>query len=220
MAKLDEKMSSMAEQVLRRGLTEDEKDEIYRISDAMGMGNVQSFLYLLMVFKLHEDVMREQFERFAALEERMNGKFAEMGVLAERIDGTLKTSIEKILGDSAARIASGMGEEIASGAEETLASFGEYRSLRGQTVLVCFLCVISALAYWLGTSNALRVVPPGSAAEALLLLPAGWCVFFCGTTYTFFWAGDHWGRIKKTRLYKILLGTQAFFLLTLALSLL
>jgi hypothetical protein len=56
--------------------------------------------------------------------------------------------------------------------------------------------------------------------QALLLLPAGWCVFFCGTTYTFFWAGDHWGRIKKTRLYKILLGTQAFFLLALALSLL
>jgi hypothetical protein len=35
MASLDEKMSSMAELVLKRHLSEDEKNEIFRISDAM-----------------------------------------------------------------------------------------------------------------------------------------------------------------------------------------
>jgi hypothetical protein len=220
MATLDEKMTAMAEQVLNRSLSEGEKNEIYRISDAMGMTNVQSFLYLLMVFKLHEDVTRRQLENLASLEERLNAKFDEMGELAGRIDNTLKTSIDRILTDGAKRIGADMGDAVKEKAAETLASFGEYRSLRGQTILVCFLCVTGALAYWLGAGNALRVVPPGTAIEALMFLPAGWCVFFCGATYTFLWAGDHWGRIKKTRLYKTLLGLQAFFLLILAMSLL
>lgn len=220
MASLDDKMSAMAERVLKRSLSEEEKNEIYRISDAMGMSNVQSFLYLIMVFKLHEDVMKRQFENLAALERKLNEKFAEIGALSERIDGTLKVSVGKILGDAASRIGEDMGKAMTESAGETLGAFGEYHTLRGQTVLICFLCVTTALAYALGAGNALRVVPPGSALEALMLLPAGWCVFFCGVTYTFLWAGDHWGKIKKTRLYKTLLGLQVFFLLLLAVSLL
>jgi hypothetical protein len=66
----------------------------------------------------------------------------------------------------------------------------------------------------------LNIVPGGSTLEVLLFLPAGWSVFFCGATYTFLWAGDHWNRVKKTTLYKILLGTQVFFLMILFLALL
>jgi hypothetical protein len=46
MPTLDEKMSLMAELVLKRQLSEEEKNEIFRISDAMGMANVQSFLHI------------------------------------------------------------------------------------------------------------------------------------------------------------------------------
>jgi hypothetical protein len=220
MTKPDGKITALAGEILKRPLSGEEELEIYRIADAVGMRDIQSFLYLLLVFKLHEDTMKGQFEKLASLEERLNEKFARMGELSGRIDGTLKTSVDKILTDGAKRIGEDMGNAVKEKAAETLASFGEYRSLRGQTMLVCFLCVTSAIAYWLGAVNALRVVPPESALEALLLLPAGWCVFFCGATYTFLWAGDHWGRIKKTRLYKTLLGLQVFFLLILAASLL
>ncbi len=41
MSSLDAKMSQIAEQVLKRPLTEEEQLEIYKISDVMGMTNVQ-----------------------------------------------------------------------------------------------------------------------------------------------------------------------------------
>ena len=206
MTTLDEKTSLAAEQILKRPLNDEERFEIYRIADILGMKDVQSFLHLLLVFKLHENTMKENFAEISALE--------------NKIQDTLEYSIERILGEGAARIGANMGEDIADGARKVLTSFGEYHSLRGQTILVCFICLISSLAYWLGASNFLNIVPSGGAFEALLFLPAGWSVFFCGATYSFFWVGDHWGRIKRTKLYKTLLGLQVFFLLVLALSLL
>jgi hypothetical protein len=56
--------------------------------------------------------------------------------------------------------------------------------------------------------------------KALLFLPAGWSVFFCGAACAFLWAGDNWDRVKKTALYKIFLGLQVFLLSALALTLL
>jgi len=206
MPNLDEKISLAAELILKRPLNDEERFEIYRIADVLGMKDVQSFLHLLLVFKLHENTMNE--------------KFAEMAVLEKRILGTLESSIERILGEGAARIGANMGETITNGARETLTSLGEYHTLRGQTILVCFICLTSSLAYWLGANNFLSTVSPGGALEAFLFLPAGWSVFFCGATYTFLWAGDHWGRIKKTKLYRTFLGLQIFFLLLLALNLL
>jgi hypothetical protein len=164
--------------------------------------------------------MKRQFENLMSFEGRLDEKFAEMGALSERIDGTLKSSVEKILGDGAARIGAGMGDEIAAGAREILTPFGEYHALRGQTILVCFICVISAIAYRFGEARVLNAAPHGGAFEAFLFLPAGWSVFFCGTTYSFLWAGDHWGRIKKKTLYKIILGVQLFLLSMLAMALL
>jgi hypothetical protein len=143
-----------------------------------------------------------------------------MGALSARIDETLTGSIERILGDGAARIGADMGEEIAERAEGVLTSFGEYHALRGRTILAGFLCVTFALAYRLGALDVLSAAPRGSVLEAFLFLPAGWSVFFCGATYTFLWAGDHWKAIKRKTLYKTLFGAQVFFLSLLALALL
>jgi hypothetical protein len=131
MGSLDEKMSSMAELVLKRRLSEDEKNEIYRISDAMGMANVQSFLHLLMVFKLHEDATREQFGKLESLEARLNERFDEMGVLSAKIDKTLEASIGRILGDGAREIGRDMGDYIAEQAKESLGARDDYQFLRG-----------------------------------------------------------------------------------------
>jgi hypothetical protein len=206
MPNLDEKVSAAAEQLLKRQLTDEERLEIYRISDVLGMKDVQSFLHLILVFKLHEDTMREGFGELAALEKKIND--------------TLENSIERVLGDGAARIGADMGGAVAAGAKKTLTSFGEYHSIRGQVILACFICVISSLAYWLGTANVLRLVPEGGTLEALLFLPGGWSVFFGGTTYTFLWIGDHWDLIRKTALFKIILGLQILVWSILALTLL
>jgi hypothetical protein len=220
MTNLDEKMSALAEQVLKRPLSDEEQLEIYRISDAVGMRDVQSFLHLLLVFKLHEDSMKRQFDELVPLESRLNGKFAEITALESKINGTLESSIERVLGEGARKIGQDMGDTIVTRAEGALTTVGEYHSLRGQTLIVCFTCMISALAYWLGTGNMLESVSSGGTLEAFLFLPAGWCVFFCGAFYSLLWACDHWHRIKKTTIYKTLMGLQVFFLLLLVLMLL
>jgi hypothetical protein len=220
MTKSDGKITALAEEILKRPLSGEEELEIYRISDTVGMRDVQSFLYLLLVFKLHEDTMKRQFEQIVSLESRLNGKFDEMGALSARIDDTLAGSVERILGDGAARIGADMGDEIAEKTSKILTSFGEYYILRGRTILVGFLCVTFALAYRLGELGVLNAAPHGSTLEAFLFLPAGWSVFFCGATFTFLWAGDHWRTIKKRALYKTLFGVQMFFLSLLALALL
>jgi hypothetical protein len=206
MPRLEETMSVLAERVLKRSMTREEMDEIYRISDAVGMRDVQSFLHLLLVFKLHEDTMKKQFDEMAALE--------------RKIHETLESSIEKILGEGGRRIGADMGDEIASRAERVLVSVEDYHSLRGQTLIVCFFWVVSAFAYWLGTGDALRFIAKGGIMEALLFLPAGWCVFLCGAAHTFLWVGDHWKQIKRTLLFRILLVVQIFFLLAVVLTLL
>ena len=216
MSSLDTKMSQIAEQVLKRPLTEDEQLEIYKISDVMGMANVQSFLYQLLVFKLHEDTMKTQFGELARFESRLNEKFEAMAALESKIHETLENSVERILGEGARRIGEDMGDTIADRAEHVLTAVAEYHSIRGQTIIICFICIITSLAYWLGSGNVLKWLPAGGPLEALLFLPAGWCVFLCGVTYTFFWIGDHWKRIKRTMLCKTLLGLQLFSLAWLA----
>jgi hypothetical protein len=172
------------------------------------------------VFKLHEDAMRGQLESLAQLKSDMSEKFNEMGVLSEKINETFERSIKQILGEGAARIGADMGDAIADGAREALTATGEYHSLRGQIMLLCFLCVVSSLAYWMGAAGFLESVSPGGRLEAILFLPAGWCVFFSGATYTFLWVGDHWGRIRKTALFKAFLGAQISCLALLAAALL
>jgi hypothetical protein len=206
MALLDEKTSRAAEQILRRSLSDEERSEIHRIADALGMKDVQSFLHLLLVFKLHEETMKE--------------KFAEIAELEKKINETLENSIRKILRDGTERIGAELGDSVVSRAENVLASVREYASLRGQTLVVCFFWVTSAFAYWIGAGNVLRHVPSDSALETLLFLPAGWGIFFCGSFYSMLWACDHWKEIKRKTVFKAVLGVQIFFLLLIVLVLL
>jgi ElaB/YqjD/DUF883 family membrane-anchored ribosome-binding protein len=217
---LDEKMSSMAESVLKRSLSEDEKNEILRISDAVGMRDVQSFLHLLMVFKLHEDVTRGQFDKLESLKERLDEKFREMSELSENITKTLERSIERILGDGAREIGRDMGTHIAEGAKEALGARDDYQSLRGQICVVCMLSFVAAVAYRLGMINAVGADGGYIALDSLFLLPAGWWVFFCCSLYTFMWAYDHWKLVKKSAFHKGILAVQCLILAALILSIL
>jgi hypothetical protein len=220
MPTLDEKMSSMAELVLKRCLSEDEKNEIFRISDAMGMANVQSFLHLLMVFKLHEDVTHGQFEKLASLKERFDEQFEEMSKLSRNIAETIERSIGRVLSDGAREIGRDMGVHIAEGAKEALGARDDYQSLRGQVCVVCLLSFIAAVAYRLGTINAVGSAAYSTALDSLFLLPAGWWAFSCCSLYTFMWAYDHWKLVKKSALHKGILTVQCLILAALILSIL
>jgi hypothetical protein len=217
MADFDDALSGAASAILKRKLSDDERREFRELADTIGMGSVEDYLYMLMVFKRNEDRITG---KIASFENCLAERFGEMSALEKKINETLESSIDRVLGEGATRIGADMGEKIAASAEQTLTSLGEYRFVRGQIILACFTCVISALAYWLGAAGFLESVSSEGALRGLLFLPAGWCVFFCGAAHTFFWVGDNWGRIKRTTLYKTFLGVQAFLLLMLAISLL
>jgi hypothetical protein len=202
MPTIDEKLSLAGELILKRPFSEEEQLEIYRIANVLGMKDVQSFLHLLLVFKLHEQTMKDEFSKIASLEKKINE--------------TLESSIDRVLGEGASRIGADIGDKIAWNAKGLLTSYGEYSSIRGQTILVCFCFVITTAAYWLGTVGFLESVSRGGALEGLLFLPAGWSIFYCGSLYTILWVGDHWGMIRRTVLYKIFLGVQIFLLLAIA----
>jgi hypothetical protein len=187
MPNLDEKMSALAETVLKRPLSEEEELDIYKISDAMGMTNVQSFLYLLLVFKLHEDTLNKIFEDMAAL--------------SVKIDGTLEESIERILGDGAQKIGHDMGDYIADGAKEVLGARDEYHLLRGQVLVVCLISILATLAYWLGYAKVLNFGDSAGPLGILLTLPSGWIAFVCCSLYTYMWGFDHWKQVKKSLYY-------------------
>jgi len=213
MGQFSEKLSSVAELVLKRQLSEEEELEIYKISDVLGMGNVQSFLHQILVFKMHEDTMKKQFEQLALLEKRLDEKFIEMGTLAGRIDGTLKASVENILGDGAAKIGQDMGAYIAEKAKETLGTRDDYQFLRGQLCIICLIGVLATAAYWLGTANALDAVYANQATGALdvlFMLPAGWWILYSWSLCTFMWAYDHWKLLKKSSFHKFLFALQCF----------
>ncbi|MDR2523005.1 MAG: hypothetical protein LBC93_04820 [Synergistaceae bacterium] len=237
---LSAKISELANVLLRRRLTSEEQYEIYQIADVLGMRDVHSFLYLLLIFKLHEDVMDKKFKgfdkvfndmarQFSLHENAMEEKFRELSEIEERINETLNKTLEravnKVLEEGTQRIGADMGDAIIVRAEELLTSVAKYHSLRAQTVLVCFICIVSVLAYSLGSGDILQYIPSGVGGvggilEAFLFLPGGWSVFFCGVTYTFLWVSDHQKHIKKTLFHKILLVLQVVGLLVLALRLL
>jgi hypothetical protein len=213
MPDFDSALDGAASAILKRPLTDGERMEFRGLADTIGMGSVEDYLYMLMVFKRSEDRINAGLAEFR---DGLGKRFDEMSELEKKINGTLEGAIERALGEGAGRIGAEMGESIAAQAEETLASYGEYRSVRGQVMLACLTCLTAAVSYWLGAAGFLESVQPGGGMEALLFLPAGWCVFFSGAAYTFLWAGDHWGRIKGAALYKALLGVQILLLSALA----
>lgn len=226
MGHFSEKLSFVAELVLKRQLSEEEELEIYKISDVLGMGNVQSFLHQILVFKMHEDKMKKQFEQLTLLEDRLNEKFADMSTLAGRIDGTLRESVESILGDGAEKIGQNMGVYIAEKAKETLGARDDYQFLRGQLCIICMVGVLASAAYWLGTLNTFGTIHTNPATEvfggigALFMLPAGWWIFFSWSLCTFMWAYDHWKLVKKSSFHKSLFALQCLVTLALLIFLL
>ena len=211
MTHLGEKVSSVAEIVLKRPLSEDEELEIYKISDALGMGNVQSFLHQILVFKMHEDTMKKQFEQLALFENRLDEKFAEMGTLTCRINDTLTASVENILGDGAAKVGQDIGAYIAEEAKETLGARDDYQFLIGQLRIICVIGILATVAYWLGTVDALGTLHANQATggiDVLFMLPAGWWIFFSWSLCTFMWSYDHWKLVKKSSFHKSLFALQ------------
>ena len=217
MADFETALKGAASAVLKRELTDEERAEFRDLADTLGMGSVEDYLYMLMIFKRNEDRINGKLDAF---ENAIDGKLDAIAELEKKINETLERSITRILKEGAAKIGAEMGEHVAADAKGVLSAFGEYHSIRGQITLVCLICVISAIAYWLGAAGFLESLAPDGRLEAILLLPAGWCVFLGGAAYTFLWVGDHWGAIKKSALYKILLGAQILCLVLLAAALL
>lgn len=203
---------------MKRPLTEDEKLGMYKIADAMGMKDVQSFLHQLLVFKMQEDTLGKQFENLNAFEDRLNEKIQELASLETRIYETLDAAVSRILSEGATRIGADMGSEIAAQTKSIFSAVGAYHSLKGQIIVACAICGSTVLGYFLGWKDVLRLIPGGSVLQTLLYFPAGWCFFLCGATYTFLWIGDNWYEIKRKKWYKALLGGQIIALLLLLLA--
>jgi hypothetical protein len=200
MAALDEKTVLAAEQLLKRPLTDEEKFEIYRISDIFGMKDVQSFLHLILVFKLHEATMHKKFDEMAALE--------------NKLQSTLENSVERILGEGAARIGADMGESIAYRSKEIMSSVKEFHVIRGHIVAMSITGILAALAYWLGYSGGgINMNELGGPFMGVLLMPAGWCVLISMMTYMYCWGFDNWSDIKDSWLYKCLLALQVIIMI-------
>lgn len=210
---LDAKMSHLAEQVLNRALTKEESHQIYKIADAMGMKDVQSFLHQLLVFKMHEDTLKKQFDSLGSLEERLNERFNEMASLEAGITDTLESVVTRILSEGAEKIGSNMGNEIAAQTKGIFSAVGSYHMLKGRILAACGIYVAGALGYFLGAEGILHLAPNVGALKKLLFLPAGWCLILCGAAYTFLWIGDNWYQIKTKKWYKAFLAAQIIALL-------
>jgi hypothetical protein len=131
---------------LKRDLTESERVEFLELAGAIGMGNVEDFLYMLMVFKRNEDKVDGTL---ASFRDEMKARFDEMTTLEQNIRGTLESSISRVLGDGAREIGRDMGSEIAESAKDVLSSTKEFHFIRGQTFVAgldhcSFCCVILA----------------------------------------------------------------------------
>jgi hypothetical protein len=198
MPRLDGKISSIAEQILKRPLSDEEELEIFRISNAVGMKDVQSFLHLLLVFKLHEDTMK--------------GKFDEIAVLEKNIRETLESSIRKILFDGTERIGAEVGRDIAANASGILSSFKEFHVIRGYIATASVTGIVATLAYWFGVSGAFKTDGIEGPLGNVLLLPAGWWMLFSFAAYGYFWFFDHWKQVKKSVFYKSLLILQTLII--------
>jgi hypothetical protein len=212
MADFNEALKTASLAILKRDLTGDEKAEFLELGGALGMDNVEDYLYMLMVFKRNEDRVNDKLTSF---EDTLGAKFDELAVIEKKINDTLENSIERVLGDGAARIGMNMGDHIAERAKEALGARDDYQFLRGQVCIVCAMGIFTTLAYWMGSENALRTDPFMGPLEVLFTFSAGWWAFFCCVLYTFMWAYDHWKLVKKSPLHRSILALQGLILLTL-----
>jgi hypothetical protein len=220
MPSLDGRIKDISEQVLKRPLTDEEELEMLRISEVMGMSNVQSFLFLLLVFKLHEDATRKQIKELSLLKDEMKEKFDELGALYERVDAKLQNSIERILGEGAREIGRDVGTHVAEGAKEILGVNGDYHFLRGQVWTVFLMSVFATVSYWLGAAKVFSAGQGAGTLDTLANLPSGWIAFVCGSMYAYMWGWDHWDKVRGSLYYKAVLAMIAVVLVMIAVYLL
>jgi hypothetical protein len=217
MSDFDRALKDAASAILKRELTDEERMEFRDLSDTLGMGSVEDYLYMLMIFKRNEDRISEKLGSFG---EEIGKRFGEMAALSEKIDETLDSSIRKILGEGAREIGRDMGEHVAEGAKEILRESGDYHFLRGQVWVVFCLSLLAAISYWLGSANVLKAAGNSNPMDILMGLPSGWLAFICGSVYAYMWSWDHWKLVKGSAYYKLISALQVFLTLCLLVFLL
>jgi hypothetical protein len=62
MAGFENSLRTASKAILKRDLTEAERVEFLELAGAIGMNNVEDFLYMLMVFKRNEDKLNRRFD--------------------------------------------------------------------------------------------------------------------------------------------------------------
>ena len=217
MADFENTLRAASQAILKRELTENERIEFLELAGAIGMGSVQDYLYMLMIFKRNEDRITGQMVSF---KKEMKARFDEMGVLEKKIDATLGTTLADMLGKGAEKIGYAMGRDIESSAKEILKKNGDYHFLRGQVLTVCVVALMATLGYWFGSIDVFEIGNGRSFFRAFLWFPAGGLAFICGAIYTFAWYLDHEGRIGMFPTYMIKFTLQVLILLVLLLRVL
>ena len=191
MSDFNKSLKTVALTILRRELKEEERMEFLELGAALGMNNVEDYLYILMIFKRHSDIMEKKFDELSALE--------------RRISDTLEYSIHKILGEGAARIGTGMGETIAERSKELMTSVKEFYTLRGSIVAITVTGLLAAMAYWLGISGVVIMDEIDLSFRSVFYLQAGYWMFLSMSMYTYCWCCDNWNLVKYSPLYKCIL---------------
>jgi hypothetical protein len=212
MAGFENSLRTASTAILKRELTESERVEFLELAGAIGMNNVEDYLYMLMVFKRNEDRVNGVI---AGFRDEMDTRFDEMGELERKINGTLESSISRVLGDGAREIGRDMAGHIAEETKGVLAESEEFHFLRGQMWMVCLITLLMTTAYWLGTMNVFQTSGGITFIDALFMLPAGGVAFLCAFFCTVMWAFDHWRWVKKYISYKVVLSLQVLVLLAL-----
>jgi hypothetical protein len=196
---------------LKRELTDSERIEFLELAGAIGMGNVEDYLYMLMVFKRNEDRVNGVI---AGFKDRMEARFDEMSALKRKIDDKLEGTISKILGDGAKEIGRDMGNRIAESAKDVLKGHEEFHYAKGQVAVVGVILMLS-VAYLLGAVYGFGDRGNGDFFDILLRFPAGHIVLVCGFAYTVMWCFDHWKLVKNDVFCKVRLVLQVLVLLAL-----
>jgi hypothetical protein len=199
MAGFDDTLRAASLAVLKRELTENERIEFLDLAGAIGMNNVQDYLYMLMVFKRNEDNVRYTLNNFS---DKIEARFDETAALERNIRDTLESSIFRVLGDGAREIGRDMGSEIATAAKDSLREYEQFHCLRGQFAIMGFVVSIATAAYWLGSQFRFDQIGNESFFSYLLNLRSGLVLFLCAFGYAYFWSVDHWKLIKKDWLYR------------------
>ena len=94
MTNFEDRLQEVSRAILRRELTESERIEFLELVGAIGMSNVDDYLYILMIFKRNEDRISAQMFSFR---KEMKTRFDQMGVLEGKIDATLGKTLKDML---------------------------------------------------------------------------------------------------------------------------